>query len=126
MPSIRVKELRGYESVWALNAYYLLVFGLGSEQAVLGQDYDTTAANFEALPEHKKETQLRHALQIVNLSAADMQNLLFFALDANGIPYAQKKPEQLGPEELVEAMLAVCLAISRITPRTCPTDAKKN
>ena len=55
-----------------------------------------------------------------------MQNLLLFALDANGIPYAKRKLSALGPVELVEAMLAVCMEIAKITPKVCPDDVKKN
>lgn len=123
---IKTKELRGLQSVWALNAYSTLVYGLATEQACLGQDYETSTAKFEALPLADKEKQLRHALQIVNLSKDDMQNLLAFALDVNGIPYSQKNVDKLPPMELVEAMLAVCLELAQLRPQICPEDAKKN
>ncbi len=124
--TVRVKELRGLKSVWALNALATLIYGLGTEQACLGQDYETTAAKFEALPDEEKEKQLRHALEIVNLTSADMMNLLEFAIDANGVPYAQKKLEKMGPHEIVEAMLAVCLELAKLRPQVCPEDLKKN
>lgn len=123
---IKTKELRGLQSVWALNAYSTLLYGLATEQACLGQDYQTTMAKFEALPAEDKEKQLRHALQIVNLSKDDMHNLLAFALDANGIPYSQKNVDKLSPMELVEAMLAVCLKLAQLRPQICPEEAKKN
>lgn len=124
--AIKVKELRGLESVWALNAYHTLVRGLALEQACLGQEVDTTLAKFEALDDAGKERELRRAFALVNLGADDMQNLLLFALDANGIPYAKRKLSALGPVELVEAMLAVCMEIAKITPKVCPNDVKKN
>ena len=124
--SVKVKELRGLESVWALNAYHTLVRGLAIEQACLGQEMDTTLAKFEALDLAGKERELRRALTLVNLGEDDMRNLLLFALDVNGIPYGQRDCKKLGPAELIEAMVAVCLEIAKITPRVCPEDVKKN
>lgn len=123
---IKTKELRGLESVWALNAYHTLVRGLAIEQACMGQEMDATFAKFEALDAAGKERELRRAFTLVNLSEEDMQNLLRFALDANGIPYSDRPLKKTGPEELIEAMVAVCLEISKITPRVCPEDVKKN
>lgn len=123
---IKTKELKGLKSVWALNAYSTLLFGLAAEQAVVGQDYDTTLAKFEALPLEEKAKQLRRALQIVNLQTEDMLNLLAFALDANGVPYDTKRIEKLPPMELVEAMLAVCLQLAQLRPYICPEEQKKN
>ncbi len=123
---MRVKELRGLKSVWALNAYSTLVYGLATEQACLGQDYETTAAKFEALPLAEKEKQLRHALQIVNLQKEDMQNLLAFVVDGNGIPYDQKNLDKLEPSEIIEAMLAVCVKLADMRPFICPEEVKKN
>ena len=123
---ITVKPLKGLKSVWALNAFHTLVWGLAAQQAVLGQDIETTTAKFEALPLDKKEQQIRHALQIVNLTAEDMLNLLEFAKDQNGIPYSQKKLEDLPPQELMDAMLAVCMELAKIKPQICPEELKKN
>lgn len=124
--SVKVKELRGLESVWALNAYHTLVRGLAIEQACLGQETDTTLAKFEALDLAGKERELRRALTLVNLGEDDMQNLLLFALDANAIPYGRRNLKTLSPLELIDAMVAVCLEIAKITPRVAPEDVKKN
>lgn len=124
--SVKVKELRGLESVWALNAYHTLVRGLAIEQACMGQEMDVTFAKFEALDAAGKERELRRAFSLVNLPEEDMQNLLLFALDANGIPYGKRTLKNIGPADLIEAMVAVCLEIAKITPRVCPEDVKKN
>lgn len=124
--SVTVKELRGLKSVWAFNAYYSLVYGLAVEQAHLGQDIETTFAKFEALPAEKKTEQLRHALKIVNLSKDDMLNLLAFAVDKNGIPYAQRNLETLQPQEILDAILAVCVKLAELKPRTADESVKKN
>lgn len=123
---IKVKELRGLESVWALNAFHTLVRGLAIEQACFGQEMDETFAKFEALDAAGKERELRRAFTLVNLPEEDMKNLLLFALDANGIPYGTRKLKDIGPVELIDAMTAVCLEIAQITPRVCPEELKKN
>ena len=124
--AIKVKELRGLESVWALNAYHTLVRGLALEQACLGQEVDTTLAKFEALDDAGKERELRRAFALVNLGADDMQNLLLFAEFTNSLHSSIPGRSALGPVELVEAMLAVCMEIAKITPKVCPEDVKKN
>lgn len=123
---MQVLELRGLESIWAFNAYQTLLRGLALEQACLGQDMETTFANFEGLDLAGKEKELRRALSMVNLEREDMLNLLTFVADVNGIPYAKKNLKNMGPTELMEAMLAVCLKISEINPRLATDDAKKN
>ena len=123
---MQVLELRGLESIWAFNAYQTLLRGLALEQACLGQDMDTTLANFEGLDLAGKERELRRALSMVNLEKEDMLNLLAFVADVNGIPYAKKNVKNIGPAELIDAMLAVCLKISEINPRLATEDVKKN
>lgn len=123
---MEVLELRGLESVWAFNAYQTLLRGLALEQACLGQDMETTFANFEGLDLAGKERELRRAFSMVNLEKEDMLNLLTFVADVNGIPYAKKNLKNLGPTELTEAMLAVCLKISEIKPRLATEEVKKN
>lgn len=124
--SVKVKELRGYRSVLAYNAFYALLMGLAVEQAHLGQRIETTFAKFEALPEEQKEEQLKHALKLVNLSKDDMLNLLAFAVDANGIPYAQKDVEEMEPQKIFEGLLVVCMAFAKIKPFFLNENVKKN
>lgn len=124
--SVQVKELRGYRSVLAYNAFYALLMGLAVEQAHFGQEAEVTFAKFEALPDEQKEEQLKHALKLVNLSKDDMLNLLAFAVDANGIPYDQKNMEQMEPQKIFEGLLAVCMAFAKIKPFFFDENVKKN
>lgn len=124
--AVTVKELLGYRSVLAYNAFYSLLLGLAVEQAHLGQSIETTFAKFEALPPKGKEEQLKHALKLVALSKDDTLNLLAFAVDANGIPYDQKKMDHMGPQDILQALLAVCMEFAKIKPFFFDETVKKN
>lgn len=123
---IKTLPLQGLKSVYALNAFMTLLFGLATEQRLAGQDFEETYANFEALPIEDKAKQLRHALQIVNLQKEDMLSLLAFAQDKNGIAFTEASVKQMPPGDILDAMLAVCLELAKIKPRTLSEDVKKN
>ncbi|MGB2579415.1 hypothetical protein AAIR98_001334 [Elusimicrobium simillimum] len=123
--AVRVLPLKGLKSIWALNAYNTLLFGLATEQALTGQPFEETYKNFEALPLEAKELQLRRAISIVNLPEDDMRSLICFAQDANGVPFTDANTARMSPEDIVEVLTAVCLEISKIKIRSISDDVKK-
>ncbi|WP_424244948.1 hypothetical protein Dip510_000055 [Elusimicrobium posterum] len=123
---VQVLPLKGLKSIWALNAYNVLLFGLATEQALAGQGFEETYKNFEGLPLEAKELQLRRAAGLVNLQEDDMRNLIAFAKDANGIPFTDANTAKLAPEDIIDILVAVCLEISKIKVYSIAEREKKN
>ena len=125
---VTVKELRGLKSIYAVNALSSLVYGLAIEQAHLGQDIEETYAKFERLDEKEQREQLKHALRIVNLTQDDMLNLLYFALDANGVPFDENRVKNMAPTDIMDAMLEVACKVAKTVKKTrsITEDSKKN
>ena len=125
---VTVKELKGLKSIYAVNALSSLVYGLASEQAHLGQGIEETYAKFEQLDEAGQRIQLKHALQVVNLTQDDMLNLLCFALDPNGVPYDETRVKNMAPTDIMDAMLEVACKVAQTVKKTrsITEDSKKN
>jgi hypothetical protein len=76
--------------------------------------------------ESEKETILREAIAFVHLSQDEVESLLSFVKDKNGIPYSSASIKGLPLPEIFEAMLAVCMEIGRLKIKLVSEHEKKN
>lgn len=80
----------------------------------IGQDYESFYASFREKTEEEKEKLLRESAVFVELAQDEVEALISFATDKNGIPYTSVNMKNLSASEIYEIIIAVCLEIGRI------------
>jgi hypothetical protein len=123
---MKVRELKGYKSLKALNVFHALMLGLKMLPAHLGESYEDFFARVQALPAADQEHLIREAVMFVKIDLDDINDLIGFVEDPNGVPYGPENVNNLGPDQLVEIIVAVCVAISKIRINFVTESEKKN
>lgn len=111
--SRRVLEIRGLKSLRALNAFHALVLGLKMLPAYAGEQYESFYTRVQALEDEEKMSMLKEAALFVELQPEEIEVLVSYCTDKNGCPYQKENLKNLGPDELIEVIVAVCFEISK-------------
>ncbi len=109
-----ILPLIGYKSLRALNAFHALLLGLKMLPAYQMVGYETFYASFTDRTDEDKEKLLREAVVFVQLQQDEVEAVISFASDKNGVPYTAVNLKNLGAGELHEIIVAVCMEIGRI------------
>ncbi len=123
---MKVLELKGPRSLRALNAYSTLMIGLKMLPAYMGESYEEFLGRVELMPAADQEKLIREAVLFVPLEKEEIEAVLSFCADANGVPISSENVRNLGPKELHEAITAVCVQIARIKIDLVSDSEKKN
>ncbi len=123
---INVAELKGYKSLRALNAFHTLLLGVKMLPSYMGQSYEEFYGAFDPQPIETKEKLIREAVLFVELQLDEVESLLSFCIDANGIPFARESTKKLPPEQIFEMIVAVCVEIAKIKINFVSPAEKKN
>lgn len=123
---MQVLELKGYKSLRALNAFSALVLGLKMLPAYMGKSYEEFLTTIQEMPENDQEKILREAAQFVELQKEEVEALICFVTDKNGVPYGPENVKNLSPKQLVEVIVAVCMQIAKIKIDFVSDNEKKN
>lgn len=119
-----VLELKGYRSLKALNVFNSLMLGLKMLPAYMGESYEDFLSRIQAMPPADQEKMIREAAHFVPLEKDELDSIICFVADPNGVPYGPENIKNLGPAELIEAIVSVCMAIAQIRVDFV-TDAEK-
>ncbi len=111
---MKVLELKGYKSLKALNAFHALMLGVKMLPAYQHDTYEDFYERVSGLDIADQEKILREATVFVELKKDEVEALICFCVDANGVPYSAENLKNLGPKDLVDIIVAVCLEISKI------------
>ena len=114
MAGVAVTEIKGYQGLRAFNAFHTLMLGLKMLPAYLDQTYDDFFASFQDKTDEQKEKRIREAILFVRLEEDEIEALVSFAKDANGVTYSKANMKNLNPGQLHEIIAAVCMEMSRI------------
>ena len=112
--SRKVLPLKGYKALRALNAFHALLLGLKMLPAYIGETYDNFYASFATKTDGEKEKLLREAAVFVQLAQDEIEALISFTTDKNGIPFSSVNVGNLAVDEIHECIVAVCMEIGRI------------
>lgn len=121
-----VTELVGFKSYRALNVFHSLMLGLKMLPAYIGESYEAFFERVELMPPEDQEKMIREAALFVKLEQDEVEALICFVKDPNGVPYSAANLRSLGPDQIFEAIVAVCLEISKIKIDFVSTAEKKN
>lgn len=108
-----VLPLKGYQSLKAFWAFQHLLLGLKMLPIYINQNVDVFFDNFKDMEEGEKETFIRQAVAWVPLEKDEVEAIICFVADANGVPYGPANLKNLNPEELHEIIVAVGVELSR-------------
>lgn len=119
--------LKDYKSLRALNAFCVLLIGM---KMLPGHAHYTLEEFFslvEGMDEAGQIAILTNGAKIVALDPDEVKALVCFCTDKNGIPYTAENMKNLGPGELVEVIVTVCMeVIKNINIDLITKEEKKN
>lgn len=122
----KVLPLVGYKSLRALNAFHMIMMGLKMIPIYAFIKYEDFYAMFDEKTEAEKEVFLREGIAIIKLEDEEIDALLGFCTDSNGIPYTKTNTKNLDLKEIYECCLAVMIEISKIEISFITESEKKN
>lgn len=123
---MRVLELKGYKSLRALNAFNALMLGLKMLPAYMGESYETFLKRVQEMPPPDQEKMIREAALFVELSKEEVEALVCFCCDKNGVPYSPENLKNLGPSDLLDIIVSVGMEIAKIRIDMLSENEKKN
>lgn len=123
---MKVLELRGFKSLRALNAFNTLMLGLKMLPAYMGESYEVFFDRVSKMSPEDQEKLIREAAVFVELQKEEVEALVGFCADPNGVPYSAENVKNLGPKDLHEAVVAVCKEIAKIKIDLVGEAEKKN
>lgn len=122
---MKVLELKGYKALRAMNVFHGLLLGLKMMPKYYLEEYETFHARFADLDDDAKEKLIREAALFVELKKEDVEALACFVCDPNGAPYQAANIKNLGPGEILDIIVAVCMEIGRIKINLVSEEEKK-
>lgn len=122
---MKVLELKGYKSMRAFNAFHMLLLGLKMLPMYVAESYDTFLERFMDMTEAEKAAMIKQAVLFVDLGKEEIDALVSFCCDKNGMPYEATNIKNLGPEELTECICAVCGEIGKFKITLLTENEKK-
>lgn len=127
---MKVLPLKGPASLKVLKAFSTLVMGMmmlpGVQQINTVQDVTDFFASFNNKTDSEKENLLRYAASFMSPEDDELAAIVSFVADPNGVPYGTANIKNLGPEQLFEMIVAVCMEVGRIKIDLVTEDEKKN
>ncbi len=123
----RVLPLKDVRSLRALNAFYALLIGMKMLPAYQHYSMEEFFSIIEAMKPEDQLTVFVSGAKIVELNPDEVKAMVCFCTDKNGVPYTAENIKNLGPSELVEVIVAVCMEIvTNINIDLVTTEEKKN
>lgn len=108
---IKVAELTGYKSLRALNAFSALMMGLKMTPEYMAMSYEDFLARVDSMPESDQRLVISKAAQFVKLDQEELEALISFCSDKNGVPYGPENLKNIKPTELIDIIVEVCLKV---------------
>lgn len=123
---MKVLELKGYKSLRALNAFNTLMLGLKMLPAYMGEDYEPFLDRIHKMTPEDQKKMIREAAMFVELQKEEVEAIICFCADKNGVPYTSENLKSLGPNQLIDIIVNVCFEIAQIKIDFVTDAEKKN
>jgi hypothetical protein len=122
---MKILELRGYKSLRALQVFHTLMLGLKMLPMYMAESYEEFFERIEKMEAASQEKMIREAALFVELKQDEIEAIMCFATDKNGIPYVKENLRNLGPSEIHEIIVTICVEVSKIKINLVTEDEKK-
>ena len=121
-----VIEIKGSKSLRAINAFITLVTGLKMLPEYQKISIWPFLAAIAELDTDGQATMLREAALIVPIEDEEIFALAHFCQDQNGVRYSRENVNGLGPGQIIDLIVAVCLEIIKLKVHLVSESEKKN
>lgn len=113
---INAENIKGIKGLYAFKALQtlLLSYYLLPEFKKPNEKYDEFLKRFSEMEDGEKKEVLNKALYFAGIEPAEIEALICFASDPNGVPYCKNNLNNLSIEQLFELIVDVCLEVARI------------
>jgi len=122
---IKVLPLVGPKAYSALIAVQKLLIGLKMLPEYEKTPYAEFFESFREMDDSEKEVMIRLAAAFVELTVEELQAIVCFGCDKNGIAYTAANLKNLKPDEIFEIIVAVAIEISLIKITMVSAEEKK-
>jgi hypothetical protein len=123
---MKVAELKGYKAWRAFGVFHKLMLGLKMLPAYMGESYEEFFERVSLMPAADQEKLIREAALFVDLEQDEVEHLLHFCSDPNGVPYSSENLKSLSPDQIFEIVVAVSKEIAKIKVDFLTENEKKN
>jgi len=123
---IKLLPLKGPDTYWALQSYIKLLFGLKMLPMYMGLTIEEFFVYIEQMPADDRKKIIREAVLMVTLDRDEVNSLIKFAADKNGVPFGRENTSSLDPNEYMEIIHRVTQAIASLEPNFLTATEKKN
>lgn len=124
---MKVLELKGYKSLRALNAFNTLMLGLKMLPDYMGETYEAFLNRITQMPEGDQLKMIREAALFVELSPEEVEAIVSFCANKHGVPHEAATMKTLGPDEMIDMIVAVCGEIAKMKiDFVTPNEKKKS
>ena len=113
---INPDNIKGIKGLYAFKALQtlLLSYFLLPEFKIQNEKYDDFLRRFSEMDDGEKKEVLNKALYFAGIEPAEIEALICFASDSNGVPYCKNNINNLSVEQLFNLIIDVCLEVSKI------------
>ena len=122
---MKLRELQGPESYYAMIAIHKLLYGLKMLPAYIKLSYEDFLDALDLMTPQEQESCIREAAAFVQLEREELNDVVRFATDPNGVPYGPENIKNLKPAEFHEIIVAVGLEVMKAHKIKLVTEKEK-
>jgi len=115
----KASELKGIKSVRVLQVTSTLLLGSLMLPVNMGKTYDNYFEEIMNLDREDQAQVLTDAIQFVELKDEEIQSILSFVQDKNGVQIDKSNIDNYNPAEIMDMVLTVCLQVFDIDVFFC-------
>lgn len=123
---MQVGELKGFDAWRAFGVFHKLMLGLKMLPAYMGETYEDFYDRISEMPEADQVKMIREAAVFVDMEQDELESIILFCKDPNGVPYRAENLKSLKPDQILEIVVAVCSEIAKIKIDFLSDKEKKN
>lgn len=94
--------------------------------AYMGESYESFFGRVQEMPHHDQIKIIREAALFVELQKEEVEAIVTFCEDKNGVAYCKENLADMKPDQILEMIVAVCGEIAKIKIDLVTDNEKKN
>jgi hypothetical protein len=122
----KVLPLTGIGGVRAFNVFHSVILGMSLIPVNIEKGYRLFLDELDQKDDTEKRKFFIDGLRFVPLEESDIEAVIRFVTDENGVPLSKSNTRLMSSSEIIEAMTDVFLEISRINVSIVTEGEKKN
>lgn len=123
---MKVRELRGTESMAVMNVFNALMLGMLMLPAYRSLQFEEFMGLVARMEPKEQESIVRSAIDFVRMEKEEIESVMRFCADSNGVPYSTENLKNLSPVQISECVLAVCMEYAKLKINLITEAEKKN